>query len=75
MKPKWWVVILVIGFGYLSAPYFAGALKIGERRGPITHPREKRLQQLEKIRNSRLPVDFLNQLTELEARIAAGEKN
>lgn len=118
MKPKWWVVILVIGFCYLSAPYFAGALKIGERRGPIIYPRqfhaalyingceefhgykprerpgtlfyrrayfygfserphsrEKRLQQLEKIRNSRLPVDFLNQLTELEARIAAGEKN
>jgi hypothetical protein len=118
MKSKWWIVILVIGSCYVSAPYFAGALKIGERRGPVIYPRqfhvvlyitgfeefhgykprdrpgtlfykralfygfperpqprEKRIQQLEKIRKSRLPVDFLNELTEIEARIAEAEKN
>jgi hypothetical protein len=117
MKAKWWVAISVIGFGYLSAPYFAGALKIGERRGPIIYPqqlhaalyitgceefhgykprdrlgtlfyrrayfygfaerprpREKRLQQLEKIRQIPLPVSFLNQLTEIEGQIAEEEK-
>ncbi|MDF3058936.1 MAG: hypothetical protein K0R17_3151 [Rariglobus sp.] len=117
MKSKWWIAIPVVVFCYLSAPYFAGALKIGERRGPIIyprqlhaalyitgceefhgykprdrpgtlfyrrayfygfaerpHPREKRLQQLEKIRKSPLPVDFLNQLTEIELRIAEEEK-
>ncbi|HSI09803.1 MAG: hypothetical protein ACAH89_13550 [Rariglobus sp.] len=117
MKSKWWAVILVVGFGYVAAPYVAGSLKVGERRGPIIYPRqfhaalyitgceefhgykpmdrpgtlfyrrayfyglaerpqprEKRLQQLEKIRNSRLPVDFLNHLIEIEARIAEEER-